>query len=73
MQQVPQDVVSNASGMLLMLDAEITRQAATIAYLNDFKLMFWVVVVASPMVLMLKKAPPSKHHKAPEIAHAVAD
>ena len=73
LQQVPQDVVSNASGILLMLDAEITRQAATIAYLNDFKLMFWVVIFAAPMVLMLKKAPPANHQKTPEIAHAVAD
>ncbi|MES3006503.1 MAG: DHA2 family efflux MFS transporter permease subunit [Pseudomonadota bacterium] len=68
-QQVPQDMLNNASGMLLMLDGEITRQAATIAYLNDFKLMFWVVICSAPLVLLLKKAAP----KAPDPAHAVAD
>ena len=51
-----------------MLDAEISRQAATLAYLNDFKLMFWVVIGSAPLVLLLKKAVP----KAPDPAHAVA-
>ncbi len=66
--QVSQDLVSNGAGVLLMLDAEISRQAATIAYLNDFKLMFWVVICSAPLLLLLKKAVP----KAPDPAHAVA-
>ena len=53
--QVPQALLDNAGGMLAMLDAEVTRQAATIAYLNDFKLMMWVVLAASPLVLLLRK------------------
>jgi len=56
----PQALLDNGSGALVMLDAEITRQAATIAYINDFSLMMWVVVGAAPMVLLLRKqvAPP---------------
>jgi|GEM_PF-6722117 len=53
--QVPHTMLDNTSGMLLMLDAEVTRQAATIAYLNDFKLMMWVVLAAAPLVLLLRK------------------
>ncbi len=56
--QVPRAVLDNAGGMLQMLDAEVTRQAATIAYLNDFKLMMWVVLAASPLVLLLRKRAP---------------
>ncbi|MDP1933068.1 MAG: DHA2 family efflux MFS transporter permease subunit [Gammaproteobacteria bacterium] len=60
--QVPQSLFDNAAGMLGMIDAEITRQAATIAYLNDFKLMMWVVIAAAPLVLLLRKAAPRTAH-----------
>ena len=56
--QVPQAMLENAGGMLAMLDAEVTRQAATIAYINDFKLMMWVVLAVSPLVLFLRKRAP---------------
>ncbi|MDT8429200.1 MAG: DHA2 family efflux MFS transporter permease subunit [Pseudomonadales bacterium] len=52
---VPQGLLEGAGGVLLMLDGEITRQAATIAYLDDFKLMMWVVLAVSPLVLLLRK------------------
>jgi DHA2 family multidrug resistance protein len=54
----PQALVDGGSAALLMLDAEITRQAATIAYINDFNLMMWVVLGAAPMVLLLRKHVP---------------
>jgi DHA2 family multidrug resistance protein len=57
--QVPKALLDNASGLLLMIDGEVTRQAATIAYLNDFKLMMWVVLAASPLVLLLRKRAPT--------------
>ena len=41
-----------------MLDLEVNRQAAMIAYLDDFKLMMILVVVMSPLVFLLKPAPP---------------
>lgn len=53
--EIPQALVTNGSGILQMLDGEINRQAATISYLNDFKLMMWVVLASAPLVLLLKK------------------
>jgi DHA2 family multidrug resistance protein len=38
-----------------MLDGEITRQATTIAYIDDFKLMMIVTLLAIPMILLLRK------------------
>ena len=44
------------------LDAEINIQATTIAYLNDFKLMMYVMLAAVPMLIIMRrpkrKAPP---------------
>ena len=37
------------------LDAEITWQATTMAYIDDFKLMMIVALLAIPMVLLLRK------------------
>lgn len=52
--QVPDSLVGITSGVLGMLDGEINRQAATIAYINDFKLMMWIVIASVPFVLLLK-------------------
>jgi len=41
---------------LLLLDGEITRQAAMIAYLDDFTLMMCAVLVCIPFVLLLRPA-----------------
>ena len=41
------------------LDAEITRQAAMIGYLNDFKLMMIVAIAALPMLFLLKRPQPT--------------
>jgi DHA2 family multidrug resistance protein len=40
------------------LNAEVTKQAAVVAYANDFKLMMLVALLALPLVLLLKKAKP---------------
>jgi DHA2 family multidrug resistance protein len=37
-----------------MLNMEINRQAAMIAYLDDFKLMMFILIIASPLVFLLK-------------------
>jgi DHA2 family multidrug resistance protein len=54
LQQLPQVFQNEATAGLMLLDMEINRQAATIAYLNDFKLMMWVVLAMLPMVLLLR-------------------
>ncbi|MGB5445304.1 MAG: DHA2 family efflux MFS transporter permease subunit, partial [Psychromonas sp.] len=46
---------------LIGINAEVTRQALTLAYLQDFRLMIWVTLAAVPLVLLLK-APAKKAH-----------
>ena len=40
---------------LAALDQALTAQAATIGYLNDFKLMMYVTIAAMPMLLLLRR------------------
>ncbi|MFZ6044628.1 DHA2 family efflux MFS transporter permease subunit [Pseudomonas sp. CR3202] len=44
---------------LAALNAEVTRQAATLAYLQDFRLMMFVTLAALPLLLLLRKPPKS--------------
>ena len=39
------------------LDGEVTRQAATIAYLNDFTLVMWLTLAAIPLIFFFKSVP----------------
>lgn len=39
---------------LALINAEVTRQAATLAYLQDFRLMMWITLAALPLVLLLR-------------------
>ncbi len=39
---------------LAMLNGEVTRQAAAIAYINDFWLMMWMTLVALPFLLLFR-------------------
>ncbi|NBT57022.1 MAG: MFS transporter, partial [Betaproteobacteria bacterium] len=39
---------------LMAIDAEIMRQAATLAYLQDFRLMMWITLSALPLILLLR-------------------
>ena len=54
---------------LVALNAEVTRQAAAIAYLNDFWLMMWLTLAALPL-LVLFRAPSRKAASAPMLAAA---
>jgi DHA2 family multidrug resistance protein len=51
---------------LSLVDAEITRQAATIAFMNDFLAMAWMTVLMLPLVFLLKM--PKKGQKMVEQA-----
>jgi len=42
---------------LTVVDGEVNRQAAMIAYLNDFWLMMWLSLAAVPLVLLMRKSP----------------
>ncbi len=43
---------------LAELQAEVSRQAMTVAYLQDFRLMSWVCLATLPLVLLLRRPPP---------------
>ncbi|WP_062065390.1 DHA2 family efflux MFS transporter permease subunit [Cellvibrio sp. OA-2007] len=49
----------NTSQGLLAINNEVQRQAATLAYLQDFQLMMWVTLAALPLLLLLRR--PSKN------------
>ena len=44
------------TALLAMIDGEVNRQAAMIAYINDFWLMMWMTLAAVPLILMMRKA-----------------
>jgi hypothetical protein len=56
---IPPAIVQGAPPLtdtaIAMLDAEINRQALMIAYIDDFKLMMIISIVAVPLLLLLKK------------------
>ncbi|HUQ52242.1 MAG TPA: EmrB/QacA family drug resistance transporter, partial [Gammaproteobacteria bacterium] len=42
----------------IALDAQVTRQALTIAYINDFRFMMYLSMLALPLLLLLR--PPQR-------------
>lgn len=50
----PEWSLDSAHG-LAALNAEITRQAATIACLDDFRLMMYIMLIAVPLVVLLRR------------------
>ena len=61
-----------ASG-LVALNAEVTRQAAAIAYLDDFRLMIVIVLLAVPLVALLRGARYADAERARQEAYAAAE
>jgi DHA2 family multidrug resistance protein len=59
----------DATAGLALLNQEITAQAAAISYLNDFKMMMWVVLAAVPLLLLIRGS--SRKLSRTELAHAV--
>jgi DHA2 family multidrug resistance protein len=47
------------------LNAEVTRQASMVAYIDDFKMMMLVLLCSLPLVLLIRVAP-----KRPSVAPA---
>ena len=41
---------------LRMIDAEVNRQAAMVAYIDDFYLMMWLTLAVTPFVLLMRKS-----------------
>jgi DHA2 family multidrug resistance protein len=44
-----------ADAVIAILDGSINKQALMIAYLDVFRMLFWVTIVMMPLVLLLKK------------------
>ncbi len=44
-------------GLLAMIDGEVSRQAAMIAYLDNFYAMFWLILFFVPLVFLVKRPP----------------
>lgn len=42
----------------IALNDEVTRQALTVGYLNDFTIMMWLTLAAAPLLLLLKRPRP---------------
>lgn len=51
---------------LALVNAEVSRQALILAYLQDFRLVMWITLAAVPLVLLLK--PPQRRAADPEFA-----
>jgi DHA2 family multidrug resistance protein len=45
--------ISSSLG-LSMIDQAVTAQAATLAYMQDFRLMMWITLAAIPLLVLLK-------------------
>ena len=71
---LPQHFSLTAPHGVAALNAEITRQAAMVAYIDDFKLMMIVLLCALPLVLLIRVAPkqPAIAAPAPGTAPATA-
>jgi DHA2 family multidrug resistance protein len=46
------------------LNAEVTRQAAMLAYIDDFELIMWIALAATLLLLLLREA-----RRRPALAH----
>ena len=42
------------------LNAEVTRQAAMVAYIDDFKMMMLAALLSIPLILLLRRSPPER-------------
>ena len=59
-------------GGVAALNAEVTRQAAMVAYINDFKMLMIMAIVSLPLLLLLRPAP-QRRAPVPEPAASAAD
>ncbi|HKJ95689.1 MAG TPA: DHA2 family efflux MFS transporter permease subunit [Gammaproteobacteria bacterium] len=57
------------SAGLTWLNGELTRQAAAIAYLNDFRFMAWIALAALPLLLLFRRNAAPSPALAPQIVY----
>jgi DHA2 family multidrug resistance protein len=61
---VPPFSLTTPSG-IAALNAEVTRQASMVAYVNDYALMMMIVLLLIPLLLLVRRARPALR---PEVA-----
>jgi DHA2 family multidrug resistance protein len=64
--QLAEQLATHAGSVAL--NAEVTRQAAMVAYIDDFKLMAIVTVCALPLLLLVKVSARRRDQNAPHLA-----
>ena len=55
---VPQVWNTQFASGVAAVNAEVTRQAAAIAYLDDFAMMMWVAIIAAPLLIFMRRPAP---------------
>lgn len=58
---------TNATAGLVYLNGVVTQQAAAIAYLFDFRLMMGIVLLATPLLVIIKKPKNKRGDEKPEM------
>jgi MFS transporter, DHA2 family, multidrug resistance protein len=56
-----------AESAMKIIDTEINRQAAMVAYIDDYWVMMWAAIAVLPLVLLLKSAGPSAEPHVPDM------
>ena len=56
---LPQSWNWHTTSGLVALNGEVTKQAATIGYLNNFIFMMWVTLAAIPMLFLIRPKRPA--------------
>ena len=64
---------SATTGGRAALNGEVTRQAYTMSYANDFKLMFWVSLSTAALLFLMRRPTRKPGAPAPAAAHAAMD
>jgi MFS transporter, DHA2 family, multidrug resistance protein len=59
LQSLPQVLSPSTPTGLAVLDAEITRQAAMMAYVSDFRVMLVITVLMMPLLLLIRRPAPA--------------
>jgi DHA2 family multidrug resistance protein len=56
LQALPQALGAGTTSGLTLLNAEVTRQAAMIAYVADFRVMMLITLLAMPLLLIIRRS-----------------
>jgi DHA2 family multidrug resistance protein len=71
LQSLPQALSPTSPGGLALLNAEVTRQAAMMSYVDDFRVMMWLTILTVPLLLLIRKPSraPAADAASAEMAH----